>query len=152
MLSPQTNSFVLPNNGWGFELRVDGADIVCDRGMCTFFGGTAAQDPEDNGETSSGLSTRENPSLLGCALPVVHTHATPDSPLPRIPWHTQVEVTAGGKSLIVPLIDNGPSKSCRHAIDLTRAAWMALGLPFSLGVMPVSYRIYGGAQFLAKVG
>lgn len=148
MLSPQTNNSVQPNNGWAFSIRKDGEDLVCDSGMCTFFGGTAEQDPEDNGETASGVSTRKNPDVMGCALPVVPMHSTPDSPLPRIPWHTKVMVTAGDKSIIVPLLDNGPSKSCGHAIDLTRAAWRALGFPFEKGVARVSYRVLGASKYL----
>ena len=34
----------------------------------TWFGGD--DDPEDNGQTASGVPTKGNPTLLGCALPL----------------------------------------------------------------------------------
>ena len=138
---------ILKGDGsWCFHVRIDGEDLVCDSGTATWFGG--CDDPLDNGETASGVKTCGNPDLMGCALPVVDHHpSTKGSPLafrPRIPWGTKVIVQCGEKSIVVPLIDNGPAKSARDAIDLTQAAFKQFA-PLKRGVIPVRFRILGGA-------
>lgn len=94
----------------------------------TYFGGTKAQDPADNGLTASGARTR-NPDgtenqIYGCALPVLPSanSGTPGSPLPQLTWRTPVRFThpTNGRSLVVPLIDNGPARGTKHGADLTR--------------------------------
>ena len=134
--------------GWSFDAYIKGQDIVVEGTTATWFGGD--DDPLDSGETASGIRTFSNPDVLGCALPVVAHHpSTQGSPLafkPRIPWMTQVEVTANGKTLVVPLIDNGPAKSANDGIDLTQAAFKYFA-PLKEGVIEnVSYRIIGGAK------
>ena len=114
----------------------------------TWFGG--AHDPDDNGQTASGLSTRLHPDLLGCALPMNGYRLTRGSPLPDLPWMTTtVHVThpATGKSIAVPLIDLGPSAPphAHAAIDLTCAAFRALGGSLAQGDLTVDFRIPGGA-------
>jgi hypothetical protein len=137
-------------DGWSFSIRVDGDDLVCDDTTCTWFGG--CDDPLDNGQTASGVPTCGNPMLLGCALPVVGHHpSTKGSPLafsPRIPWHTQVEVTykKTGKTITVPLLDNGPAKWAKDGIDLTQAAFK-LFAPLKTGVIQVSFRVKGAAKY-----
>lgn len=134
-------------NEWAFKAEVDGKDLVVRNTTATFFGGD--HDPLDNGETSSGTMTKGNPFCMGCALPVVPTHpSTANSPLPRLPWGIMVEVTANGRRITVPLIDNGPACSARDGIDLTIHAFKALGIPLAQGVAAVSYRIFGGAKYV----
>ena len=138
-----------PTNGWSFSVRVDGDDLVCDDATATWFGG--CDDELDNGQTASGVPTCGNPDLLGCALPVVPNHpSTAGSPLafrPRIPWKTLVEVTHNGKTLTVPLLDNGPARSAGDAIDLTQAAFKEFA-PLKQGVLRgVSFRVLGAARY-----
>ncbi len=138
------------DSDWAFTVRVDGDDLVCDDTTATWFGG--CDDPLDNGQTASGIPTCGNPDLLGCALPVVGHHpSTKGSPLafsPRIPWHTQVEVThkATGKTITVPLLDNGPAKWAKDGIDLTKAAFKVFA-PIKVGVIKVSFRVKGAAKY-----
>lgn len=137
------------SNGWCFYVRIDGEDLVCDNCTATWFGG--CDDELDNGQTASGVPTCGNPDLLGCALPVVPNHpSTAGSPLafrPRIPWKTSVEVTYRGKTITVPLLDNGPAKSSGDAIDLTLAAFKQFE-PLKVGVLKgVSFRVVGAARF-----
>lgn len=138
-----------PNDGWCFSVRIDGDDLVCDDCTATWFGGD--DDPLDNGQTASGIPTAGNPELLGCALPVVPNHpSTAGSPLafrPRIPWKTCVEVTHKGRTLTVPLLDNGPAKSAQDAIDLTQAAFRHFA-PIKQGILRgVSFRVLGAAKY-----
>ena len=137
---------------------VDGDDVVVSKVTCTFFGGD--HDPQDDGTTASGVNTRNNPDVMGCALPVIQTVKgkrylpTCESPIaitPHIPWKTQVQVTAGGNIITVPLIDNGPNmqQCATHAIDLTEAAFIKLGGVTEVGRMTVSYRILGVAHLFA---
>ena len=134
-----------------FTARVEGDDLVVQGVRATWFGG--AHDAQDDGQTASGLSTRLHPDLLGCALPMEGFHATQGSPLPRLPFlTTQIQVTrpATGQSVTVALVDLGPSAPPRAhaAIDLTVAAFRALGGSLSTGVLSVDYRILGGARHL----
>lgn len=142
-----STSSATKSDGWSFTVRVDGDDLVCDNCTATWFGG--ANDELDNGQTASGISTLPD-SVLGCALPVVPSHpSTAGSPLafrPRIPWKTLVEVTYKGKTLTVPLIDNGPAKSAGDAIDLTIAVFKQFA-PLKVGVLKnVSFRVLGVAH------
>lgn len=136
-------------NTWKFKARIDGPDIVVENTSATWFGGD--NDPLDNGETASGTMTKGNRFCMGCALPVLpQVKSTADSPLPKIPWGTIVEVSALGRTITVPLIDNGPACSAGDGIDLTVHAFKALGASIQQGVIEgVSYRIKGGARFYA---
>ncbi len=133
---------------YGFAARIDGNDLVVSSVRATWFGG--AHDPCDNGQTASGLSTRLHPELLGCALPMNGYRLTRGSPLPDLPWvSTSVRVTcpATGKQITVALIDLGPAAPphAHAAIDLTVAAFRALGGNPAQGSLTVDFRIPGGA-------
>lgn len=118
----------------------EGGDIVVPNAVATVFGWDSSLkvfDPDDNGKCASGRGTRDNPGLMGCALPVsMERRSTVGSPFPKVPWmqwFTPVVVTYNGKSITVPLIDNGPSAPkpgdrVRAGIDLTPAACLALGI------------------------
>jgi N-acetylmuramoyl-L-alanine amidase len=134
-----------------FTAVVSGNDIVVSNVTSTWFGGT--DDPNDNGRTASGLSTRDNPDLIGCALPMdgAGSPRTDGSPIPKLPYlTTKVSVTnrKNGMTLSVQLIDLGPAKppASHHALDLTKAAFQALGGNPDDGVMRVDYTIIGGAR------
>ncbi len=150
--------------GWSFAVIVHGDDLLVENTTATWFGG--ARDPMDSGDTASGVKTKGNPKLLGCSLPMNYQgpdlatrKAVGGSPLPMMPWGlartgdpkvggTNVIVTSGNKSITVPLIDIGPARWARDGIDLTQAAFTALGGSLRAGVIKVSYRIIGGAKFL----
>lgn len=109
---------------WPWQAEIEGGDIVVRGARATCFGG--ADDPQDSGETASGISTKKNPEIIGCALPMAYTGrnkklraALGGSPIPRLPWRTIVRVTARGKTLDVPVIDLGPAKRTGNALDLT---------------------------------
>jgi hypothetical protein len=131
---------------------VSGNDIVVSGVRATWFGGP--NDPSDSGETKSGISTIANPNLLGCALPMDgwNDANTDGSPIPKLPWNTQVRVTNKTTNLTVmtSLIDIGPSKKALppRGIDLTAAAFQTLGVALAAGVTIVDYTIVDGAQYL----
>ena len=127
---------------FGFTAFVEGDDIVVRDARATWFGG--ANDPEDNGETASGISTIKRPNIQGCALPM-NFGACVGSPIPKVPWGTKVEVTHDGKTITVPVIDLGPSRGTGNAIDLTVAAFEEFA-PRAKGKIIVDYRILGGAR------
>lgn len=135
-----------------FVAAVEGTDLVVENVVCTFFGGD--DDPQDNGETASGVLTKGHPNLLGCSLPMdgFHHPSTNGSPIPKLPWKTPVLVTnlANQKSQSFELIDLGPSKfaASHAALDLTKAAFKALGGSTNKGTIKVNYRIVGGAKFV----
>lgn len=158
---------VLKGDGtWPFTARVDGGDIVVENVLATCFGGN--DDPNDSGDTASGLSTKNNPAIQGVSIPMdgrqyprmsqLEHKALDGSPLPRMPWHTMVEILGGGK-VFRPnqgIIDIGPGKQATrggelpNALDLTVAAARVLdpkatAKNFS---MRVSYRIIGGAKYI----
>ena len=138
---------VLSGDGtWSFTAVVDGNDIVVQGVVATWFGG--ANDPEDNGETASGISTKKRPDIQGCALPLNYGPCA-GSPIPKVPWGTQVEVTnmATGKTITVPVIDLGPARDTGHGIDLTVAAFQQFA-PLSIGRIAVNYRVLGGARYV----
>ncbi|XHR30401.1 MAG: septal ring lytic transglycosylase RlpA family protein [Chthoniobacteraceae bacterium] len=138
---------VLKGNGtWGFVVLVDGNDLVVRGAKATWFGG--ANDPQDNGETASGVSTKKRPYILGCALPMNFGPCN-GSPIPRVPWGTKVEVNhlASGKTITVPVIDLGPARGTGNAIDLTPAAFKQFA-SLAEGKIMVDYRIPGGAKYL----
>jgi hypothetical protein len=140
--------------GWKFSASLDEDDIVMRNVTATWFGGV--DDPLDNGETSSGVSTRD-PDVLGCALAVVSRHpSTKGAPLafpapglkPGIPWKTDVEISYQGKSITVPLLDNGPAQSAGDAIDLTQAVFKFFGVSLKVGILHgVNVRIIGAAKY-----
>ena len=143
---------VLRGDGrYGFTARVEGDDLVVRGVRATWFGG--AHDPGDNGQTASGLSTRLHPDLLGCALPMSGYRLTHGSPLPDLPWlTTQVDIfrAANNRRVTVPLIDLGPAAPphAHAAIDLTVAAFRALGGDPEEGSINVDFRVRNGALHL----
>lgn len=122
---------------WKIQFEGD----ITGSGICTWFGGS--DDPQDNGDTASGLNTRDDPSIRGCALPIPTCEATKGSPLPILPYlETMVEISAdNGKQVTVPLIDVGPALATNHAIDVTQQTFKDLGGNLSGGILSVSYRI-----------
>jgi len=124
---------------------VDGDDIVL-RGAAPRFGGT--DDPDDDGETVSGVNTKLRPWMQGCALPLNYGPCA-GSPIPKMPWGSRVEVTYDGKTITVPAIDPGPARDTGYAIDLTVAAFEDFA-PRDVGKIVVDYRILGAAERLAS--
>ncbi len=133
---------------------VEGDDLVVKGEHATWFGGEG--DRYDDGSTASGISTKGNPDFLGCALPM-DFHRSGDnpcagSPLPKLAWFTKVLVTNHdtGAQVTVSLIDLGPSAppAATAAIDLTQAAFKALGGSLAQGRLLVDFRILGGAKQL----
>ena len=134
---------------WKFTAEKSGPDILVKSTTATWFGG--ANDPLDNGQTASGLPTKGNPFMVGCSLPLRdRSRSTAGSPIPgNLPWLTLVEITAAnGNKVLAPLIDIGPAQSAGDGIDLTQAAFRALGYDLRQGVIPCSYRILGAASYL----
>ena len=153
---------VLRGDGsWPWNAFVNGEDIEVVAALATCFGGGA--DPQDNGETASGVNTKLNPNIMGCALPMIYTgsnaallKALGGSPIPRVPWKTLVQITeaATGKILTVPVIDLGPAKKTGNAIDLTIAAARHFkpGASATHFAMACHYKILGGAKYLKGKG
>ena len=136
------------DGSYPFVAQSEDGDLWVRNVNATWFGGD--HDPDDNGETASGILTRGHPALLGCALPMQGFRATKGSPLPRFPWRTPVEVRAGARQIIVELIDIGPAAPplAHGVIDLTPAAFVALAGSLHVGSIRVDFRIPGGAQYL----
>lgn len=156
-VATQRPGVVLKGDGtWPWTAEIDGEDIVVRNARATCFGGS--NDPQDSGETASGISTKGNPSLMACSLPMNYQgphaptkRALAGSPLPIVPWKTIVRVTSGGTSIDVPVIDLGPAKYTGNPIDLTIAAARqfnptASATNFS---MRCDFRILGGAKYVA---
>jgi len=157
-------SFKISKPGWHFSVIVLDDDLLVENTTATWFGGD--NDPHDDGRTASGVLTKGHPDLLGCSLPMNYAgghaptrKAVGGSPVPMLPWGitrhgmpkpggTFVIVTHKGQSLTVPLIDIGPARWTKDGIDLTQAAFRQLGGHLKQGVIPVSYRILGGAKFI----
>ena len=149
------------DGSWPWSAHVDGDDILVIDCRATCFGGS--NDPQDSGETASGISTKGNPTLKACALPMIYSgcnkpllKALGGSPLPFIPWSAkiQVEIMALGKTLTVRCIDLGPAKRTGNAIDLTIAAARFFKGNASATNFEIqcSYRILGGAKYLKEKG
>lgn len=60
--------FLLGDGTWGFVPRIDQGDILIEDVICTCFGGS--DDPQDNGDTASGLNTKSNPGFQGASVPM----------------------------------------------------------------------------------
>lgn len=153
MYKDQSGRSVLVGDGsYGFEVIVDGSDLLVENVYATWFGGN--DDPGDDGNTASGvMNNQPGPSTpLGCALPIPGSPKTMGTPLPRLPWLTQVRVYSleTGKTVTIPLIDIGPARppAADAAIDLTQSAFAALGGIKHKGRLKVNYRIVGGAAYI----
>lgn len=138
-------------------LEIDGDDLVVRNVRCTCFGGT--DDPQDSGETASGVSTKD-PDIRGAALPRRYTGHNPavlkalgDGLIPpRVPFHLPVEITdlATGHQEWAPFIDIGPASHTGNYLDVTEAVAKkfdpeATARSFE---MRCDYRIVGGAKYL----
>jgi hypothetical protein len=149
---PQGRWVLSGDGSYNFHAIVEGNDLVVQNAKATWFGGD--DDPEDDGFTASGVMTKGNPTLLGCALPMSGCHCvyTEGSPLPKVPWRTLIQVFSRetGRVLKIPLIDIGPNKNAKShaAIDLTQAAFNALGGSKSRGHISVDFRVIGGATYV----
>jgi len=145
---------ILTGARYPWPATIDGNDLVVTGVHATWFGGS--DDPIDDGSTASGMSTKSNPQMMGCALPMDYgrSHHNPcaGSPIPKLPWFTSVVVTSAdtGIDVHVKLIDLGPSAppQATAAIDLTQAAFKALGGKLKAGRLNVSFRILGAAKIL----
>lgn len=137
-------------------LEIDEDDLIVRNVRGTCFGGIS--DPQDNGNTASGVSTKD-PSILGVALPRKYTgsdHATMlalgDGLIPPgVPFLLPVEVTdrSTGKTVSAPFIDLGPATHTGNYIDLTIAAARQFNPKASVTNFEIlcDYRIVGGAKF-----
>ncbi len=142
--------------GWEWLVpQVHGNDLVVSAALCTWFGGP--HDTQDTGETASGVvNTRRQTDYRGCSLPMNgfrRSKNTLGSPLPRFRWLTPVEVTCvdpdlEDRQITLELIDLGPARATRHAIDLTEPAFNALGAASSRGVVRVDFTIRNWQQHL----
>lgn len=111
---------------WRIEVIPDPTDIVA-RGI-----GTTWTDHV----TRTGIPA-DTPGLIACSLPRGLCAATKGSPFKGVPDYTLVRVyyPKTGKSIVAPVIDEGPAweaqagtgKPGSAMIDLTPAAWTALG-------------------------
>ena len=153
---------------WNFlQAYQQGDDVVVHHTTATVFGHDTelgVTDPNDNGRCASGRGTKDNPGIMGCALPVSlarrSTVGSPFAKIPGLPWFSKVEVTHKGKSITVQLIDNGPSAPAPGdpvpaGIDLTPAACLALGIPLedirgNRAVFQVSFRLLGAGRLAAR--
>jgi len=151
---------------WRFlKVYREGDDIVVPDAIATVFGWDTAlgiRDPDDNGECSSGKSTKDHPGLMGCALPVSEarrsTRGSAFPKVPGLPWLTKVVVARGGKTITVELVDNGPSAPPPNdpepaGIDLTPAACLALGSSLedirrNRVAFKVSFRLPGAGRYV----
>lgn len=137
-------------------LIIDGDDLVVRNVRGTCFGGTS--DPQDNGETASGISTK-NPSVLGVALPRKYegSHPALQAALgdgiipPRVPFLLPVQVKDLSTGLIssAPFIDLGPATHTGNYIDLTIAFARQFNKHATATNFEIQcdYRIIGGAKF-----
>jgi hypothetical protein len=142
---------LLGDGSWPWlKASIDGDDIVIEPGKVTAFGG--ADDKSDSGETASGVSTKLNPGVLGCALPMRRdsSPALRGSPITKLPWKTEVLFTAPtGQSIAVNLIDEGPAKWTKNIGDLTVAAARYFDPRATANNFgrTLSIRIIGGAKY-----
>jgi hypothetical protein len=144
-LSPQTE----------LNPQTNEEDLVVRNARCSWFGGP--HDNQDSGETASGkVNTRRQPDFRGCALPMNgfrNSQNTMGSPIPRFRWLTPIEVECiepdlQGRKITVELIDLGPARKTKNAIDLTEPAFNALGAASSRGLVNVNFRIRSWRQHL----
>lgn len=149
---PPASNVLIGDGTWPWTARIDGDDIVVDSARATCFGGS--DDPQDNGETASGISTKANPDLAAVSLPMDFGNAVPNtkgSPIPKVPWNTPVQVTSdNGVIHTFGVIDVGPAKKTGNALDLTIAAAREF-IPTATATnfeLKCSYRIIGGAKYV----
>ena len=144
---------ILSGTRYPWTAEIVGDDIVIRGQHATWFGGS--DDPLDDGQTASGISTKSNPNYLGCAFPMDYGQEAKHnpcagSPLPRFPWGTNVEFTNRDNGIVQigKLIDIGPSAPpvASAAADLTQPLFKLLGGNLGDGKINVDARIIGGAK------
>ena len=150
------------DNSFKFTAEVVGDDIVLHNVRATCFGGSA--DPQDSGETASGLSTKKFHWLPAVSLPMdgrmfsstsaAFHKALDGSPIPKVPWGTMVKIThmngVDVPDYTFPVIDLGPGKRTGNALDLTIAAarlYSARASATNFEAM-VDFVILGGAKYV----
>lgn len=148
---PPNDGLIITSPGWSFSVIVKGDDLVIENVRGTCFGGS--DDPQDNGDTASGISTKDNPDIVGISLPMDFGDRVPNtkgSPIPRIPWKTMVEVIVGSMRITIPLMDIGPARKTKNAFDLTIAAARQFDPKATARNFEIrgNVRIIGGARFL----
>jgi hypothetical protein len=128
MLTDKTKLQKIEGQNWPWPIYTDGVDLWIFDGRATCFGG--GDDPQDAGETASGISTAKHPDIIGCALPMAYHGANRSlldalggSPIPKIKWFERIEFhSENGVAVACQLIDIGPAKRTGNAIDLTLGA------------------------------
>jgi hypothetical protein len=146
---------LLGDGSWPWiKASVDGDDIVIEPGKVTAFGG--ADDKCDSGETASGVSTKLNPDIVGCALPMRRdaSPALKGSPIPKLPWQTKVVFAApSGQEITAVLLDEGPAKWTKNIGDLTVAAARKFDQNATANSFgrTLSIRIIGGAKYAVLI-
>src|SRR5207247_838129 len=93
------------DGNWSFTAEIDGDDIVVKDILimvCGGGGGGRINDPQDTGDTASGVNTKEE-EVWGVAVPMdgrMFARLRPEehrdldgSPIPRVPFHLPVQVT-----------------------------------------------------------
>lgn len=156
--------FLRGNGKWPFTPELDQGDIILEDVCCTCFGGS--DDPQDSGETASGINTKGNPDLLGASVPMdiskwkgvsAAVHAALDGcPIPVLDFFLPIQITSGKQTLVTQIIDLGPGLQATrkasepHAVDLTVAAARhfnprATARDF---FMRCDVRIIGGAKYV----
>ena len=153
------NGNILSGSRYPWTAEIVGDDLVIRGQHATWFGGS--DDPLDDGQTASGISTKSNPNYLGCALPMDYGptekhNPCAGSPLPRLPWGTNVEFTNPDNGIIEvgKLIDIGPSAPpvATAAADLTQPLFKLLGGNLGVGRINVDVRVIGGAKLCGLCG
>ena len=162
---------VLTGDGrFGFEVIIDGNDLVVRKARATAWGGH--NDPDDHGTTAAGVKTSVwGAEILGCSLPQNNNDSqTIGSPIPRLRYgrvlangkpdlndshwvKVQVYFHLTGKTVMTYLMDNGPARppKANAAIDLTTGAIHAGGYNVDPNQFDgiVDFRIFNGKAFLA---
>lgn len=163
---PDEEFQVVGDGTWPWSAWAVGDDIMIRNARATCFGGS--NDPDDSGETASGISTRTNPNLAAVALPMdgrsfrgmtsAEHRALDGSPIPRLgEWpknalSTRVVLTKGSIVIEVPVIDLGPGKRTATPVDLTIAAarkFNPTATASNFSTVLDSVRIIGAREFLA---
>lgn len=147
---------------WKFTAEVIGYDIVLRDVVATCFGGGA--DPQDSGETASGISTKKFPFLPAVSIPMdgrqfstrstAFHKALDGCPIPKLPFGMLVQIeTINGidyPDYTFPIIDVGPARRTGNALDLTIAAarMYAANASATNFRATVNFRILGAARFV----
>lgn len=160
----QGNRILMGDGSFPWTAEIDGDDIVIRNARATCFGGS--DDPQDDGSTASGISTKANPELQACSLPMNYTgpdgktrRALIGSPIPMLPWKTMVRITPNAfqhpgtddtpSYIDVPVIDLGPARDTNNQIDLSIAAARCF-IPSATASdfeLRCEVRILGGAKY-----